>query len=52
MNQETGETIWPDRENRNSNVIGGPHQFDFNLIVRESKAGEIREMFASIVGEM
>ena len=30
----TGKKMWPDPENRNSNVIGGPTHFDFDLRVR------------------
>lgn len=48
----TGETRWPDPENRNSNVIGGPKTFDFDLRVREGKADEIKRMFEEVEGEL
>lgn len=48
----TGELMWPDRENRNSNVIGGPKHFDFDLRIRESKAAELRQMFAEVEAEL
>lgn len=48
----TGEVRWPDPENRNSNVIGGPVHFDFDLKVREGKSVEIRRMFDEVEGEL
>lgn len=48
----TGEKRWPDPENRNSNVIGGPVSFEFDLKVREGKAEEIRRMFEEVQGEL
>lgn len=48
----TGEVRWPDPENRNSNVIGGPVHFDFDLKVREGKGVEIMRMFEEIEEEV
>lgn len=41
----TGEKKWPDPENRNSNVIGGPTHFDFNLQVRRKQMQKIKDMY-------
>lgn len=44
--------MWPSRDNRNSNVIGGPKHFDFDLRIRESKAVELRQMYAKVEAEL
>lgn len=51
VDEVTEEIRWPDPENRNSNVIGGPKAFEFDLRVREGMEGRIKEMFEDIAGE-
>lgn len=48
----TGAKMWPDPNNRNSNVIGGPTHFDFNLKVRDGKAEEIRRLYEEVEHEL
>lgn len=41
----TGEKKWPDSNNRNSNVIGGPTHFDFNLQARRKQIPKIEALY-------
>ncbi|KAK5102518.1 hypothetical protein LTR70_000376 [Exophiala xenobiotica] len=52
VDPKTGEKVVPDPENRNSNVIGGPTHFDFNLQVREGRAEKIRTMYEEVKDQL
>jgi len=48
VDPKTGEKVFPDSENRNSNVIGGPTHFDFNMQIRKGRAEKIRRMYEEV----
>lgn len=52
VDERTGEKRWPDPTNRNSNVIGGPEHFDFDLRVREGRDGKIQELYEGVKDQL
>lgn len=52
VDPNTGEKLFPDPDNRNSNVIGGPNHFDFNLQVRAGRAERIRNMYEDVKDQL
>ena len=52
IHPRTGEKMWPNPDNRSSNVIGGPEHFDFNLRPRRGRAGWIRNMYEEVKDQL